>query len=424
MTFRQQPRHLALTLISTLALWGQSKIDLRTQTKSVDFSGASATKPAKMGATLPATCGQGEFFFLSSAPAGQNVFGCASSNTWSQEGGAVPQGSLLPAQLNNMGKLLTTDGTNAVWQSIGGDVSGSPASLTISALRGKAFSTAAPSDGQLLKFNGTTSTWEPTALAGDIQGNPAAVTVKALQGRGLSVAAPADGQVLKFNGTTGFWEAIALGGDLTGVPASLLVSGLQGRVVSNALPSGGQLLGWSAANATWTPTTFQVPPNFGGTFNNVTTFTIPGTQHNLNTANLLVSCYDTASPANLIEPGQVTIDPASFNVTVRFATPQSGKCLVNGSGGVSMGATALTGSATLGFPGINAMSCASELTISVPGARLTDAIAPGWPSLPAGFLGMMRVSANDTVALRLCNFSGVNATPPSLTYSATVVRPF
>lgn len=277
MPFKLQASSLALIAISISALWGQSKIDLRTQAKSVDFSGATATKPAKMGATLPGTCGQGEFFFLSSAPAGQNLFGCSSSNTWSQEGGAVAQGSLLPAQLNNVGKLLTTDGTNPVWQSIGGDLSGAPASLTISSLRGRAFSTAAPSDGQLLKFNGTNSSWEPTALAGDIQGNPAGVTVKGLQGRGVSVAVPADGQLLKFNATTGFWEPIALGGDLSGPPASVVVSRLQGRVVSNALPAGGQLLGWSAATSTWTPTSFQAPSNFGGTFTSVTTFTIPGT---------------------------------------------------------------------------------------------------------------------------------------------------
>ena len=407
-----------------LSLSGQTKVDLRTQSKSVDFSAATATKPARMGATLPATCGQGEFFFLNSATAGQNVYGCAATNTWALEGAAVPQASLLPAQLNNSGKLLSTDGNNPVWQTIGGDVTGTPSAMAVGALRGKALSTAAPADGQVLKFNGTSNVWEPIAFAGDIHGNPATVTVSGLQGRGLAVTAPVNGQLLKFNGTTGFWEPVALGGDVNGAPATLTVSGLQGRGVSTAPPSGGQLLSWSTANSTWTPTTLQVPPNFGGAFTAVTTLSILGTQHNLNTSNLLVNCYDNAAPANLIEPSHVTIDPVTYNVTVTFATPQSGKCLVNGSGGVGMGATSLTGAATLAFPSVASASCSAELTISLPGALPTDGVAPGWPALPAGFLGMARVSANDTIAVRVCNFSGTAAAPPSLSYRATIVRPF
>ena len=424
MKFQARRSYFATFAFCTLPLFGQSKLDLRTQTKSVDFSGATATKPARVGTALPATCGQGEFFFLSSAPAGQNVYGCAAPNVWSLQGAAVAQSSLLPAQLNNVGRLLTTDGANPLWQTVGGDITGPPTSFTVGGLRGKPLSNAAPADGQLLKFNGVTNAWEPIALAGDVRGNPATVTVNGLQGRGISTVAPTNGQLLKFNGTSGFWEPVAIGGDVNGAPATLTVSGLQGRVVSNALPSSGQLLGWSAVNSTWTPTTFQVPPNFGGAFTSITTLTIPGTQHNLNTANLLVNCYDNAAPANLIEPSHVTIDPATYNVTVTFATPQSGKCLLNGSGGVGMGATSLTGSATLAFPVINAASCGAELTIPVLGARSTDGVAEGWPALPAGFIGMARVSANDTVAIRICNFSGANSAPPSLTYSATIVRPF
>jgi hypothetical protein len=35
---------------------GQTLVDLRTQTKSVDFSGATSTKPMQTGSSLPATC--------------------------------------------------------------------------------------------------------------------------------------------------------------------------------------------------------------------------------------------------------------------------------------------------------------------------------------------------------------------------------
>jgi hypothetical protein len=40
-----------------------TQVDLRTQSKSVDFSGANTTKPFKAGTVLPATCSVGEAFF-------------------------------------------------------------------------------------------------------------------------------------------------------------------------------------------------------------------------------------------------------------------------------------------------------------------------------------------------------------------------
>lgn len=72
----------AIALAFAAALSAQTKIDLSTQVKNVDFSGASATKPNRAGASLPATCTQAETFFLTTAPAGQNLYGCPNANTW------------------------------------------------------------------------------------------------------------------------------------------------------------------------------------------------------------------------------------------------------------------------------------------------------------------------------------------------------
>lgn len=73
---------------------GQTQVDLRTQSKSVDFSAASSTKPVTTGTTLPSTCSVGQMFFLSNASAGQNVYGCAVVNTWTlQSGGGGGGGS-------------------------------------------------------------------------------------------------------------------------------------------------------------------------------------------------------------------------------------------------------------------------------------------------------------------------------------------
>ncbi|HZQ51704.1 MAG TPA: hypothetical protein VFB14_05880 [Bryobacteraceae bacterium] len=68
---------------------GQTLINLSTQGRNVDFSGANATKPVQTGSTLPATCSQGQLFFNTSAPAGQNFYGCSANNTWSLQGGSA-----------------------------------------------------------------------------------------------------------------------------------------------------------------------------------------------------------------------------------------------------------------------------------------------------------------------------------------------
>lgn len=71
---------LGLALITSA--WAQTKVDLRSQSKSVDFSEASSTRPFKSGLTLPTVCAVGDMFFKTNAPAGQNLFGCVSPNNW------------------------------------------------------------------------------------------------------------------------------------------------------------------------------------------------------------------------------------------------------------------------------------------------------------------------------------------------------
>jgi len=64
---------------------GQTQIDLQAQSKNVDFTTSPTTRPLKSGVVLPATCTVGEMFFLSSAAAGANLYGCAATNGWTIE---------------------------------------------------------------------------------------------------------------------------------------------------------------------------------------------------------------------------------------------------------------------------------------------------------------------------------------------------
>lgn len=68
-----------------------------------------------VGTSLPATCTVGSLFFKSDATAGQNIYQCASTNTWTPNGGA-PGGSTTQIQRNNAGAFggitgATSDGT-------------------------------------------------------------------------------------------------------------------------------------------------------------------------------------------------------------------------------------------------------------------------------------------------------------------------
>ncbi len=71
-----------LWLVSSISGGGQTLVDVRTQTKNVDFSGAASTIPARSGSTVPATCKLGEMFFNTSNAPGQNLYLCAPANTW------------------------------------------------------------------------------------------------------------------------------------------------------------------------------------------------------------------------------------------------------------------------------------------------------------------------------------------------------
>lgn len=83
--FRKTAR-LAGRIVTLVCLAGpvlcQTQIDLRTQSRNIDFTSAVSTKPFKSGASLPALCATAEVFFNLNAPAGQNLYVCTALNTW------------------------------------------------------------------------------------------------------------------------------------------------------------------------------------------------------------------------------------------------------------------------------------------------------------------------------------------------------
>jgi hypothetical protein len=112
---------ILLMLVCSGSIFSQpTQIDLRLQSKNIDFSNANATKPFKASTGLPGICSIGEMFYKLDAPAGSNLFACTSQNTWTlQQGGGGSSGASMAAQL---GDFLVTR-ASATNLSIGGNCS-------------------------------------------------------------------------------------------------------------------------------------------------------------------------------------------------------------------------------------------------------------------------------------------------------------
>jgi hypothetical protein len=78
---------LGLTQVSA-----QTRINLRTQADTIDFSAATATKPSQTGSALPRSCSVGQTFINTSTQPGLNFYICTSSNTWTVQGDAGSAG--------------------------------------------------------------------------------------------------------------------------------------------------------------------------------------------------------------------------------------------------------------------------------------------------------------------------------------------
>ncbi len=153
---------VVLFAAATIAAMAQTRIDIRTQSKDVDFSAASSTKPSKTGTTLPVTCSVGETYLKTNAAAGKNLYACTQLNTWTVQGVPDPTG--------NADKVLSNDGFTTGWRPLGGDVSGPPDTLAVVRVQGRSVSAAAPLNGQTLVWNATGLQWQPQTISGGTGG--------------------------------------------------------------------------------------------------------------------------------------------------------------------------------------------------------------------------------------------------------------
>jgi hypothetical protein len=198
-------------------------------------------------------------------------------------------------------------------------------------------------------------------------------------------------------------------------------------------------------------------PNYSTSFSAQKTVLVGGATHGLGTSNVVVECYDNGTPARKIEADTITVDPDSLDVQIVFASPQDGRCVINGSGGAAGGGgvsaignlesgvglsmtqaggvtslavdtavipTFLGNSQLLSIGPFLSGGCA-EAVLPINGAAVGDAVASGWPAqLASGLIGTMWVSAANQVSIRLCNISNTPVDALNDFFRATIMRSF
>jgi len=146
-------------------------------------------------------------------------------------------------------------------QSAGGDLSGTYPNPTLAAIQSRAVSASAPSNGQTLVWNGSTSTWTPMiATAGNsdmVDGYHAGNASNMVAVSNGTLCSGLNADQLDGNHSSAFATSShthTVSGDASGtVTGTITVGGLQGRTVNATAPSTGQALTWNGS--AWAPAT-------------------------------------------------------------------------------------------------------------------------------------------------------------------------
>ena len=213
-------------------------------------------------------------------------------------------------------------------------MSGALINATVSKLQNRPMSTTAPSSGQVLAWDG--SQWTPqTVTSGGGGGGSANSVDKTLSNTYTAGAKQTFVPSLATSGIN------ITPGTLPTNPAAGDISLDSGDANKLKVYDGGQ---WN---------TLVTSGSYVANFTAQTLVTVNGTTHRLGTANLNTECYDGANPSARVEPDKIVVDPVTFNVNIYFASAQTGRCMITGSGGVtSSGASGAGMASQLGDLGL------------------------------------------------------------------------
>jgi hypothetical protein len=246
-----------------------------------------------------------------------------------------------------------------------GDVSGTTAASTLSKIGGITITGAPTNTGQALIYNGTSFIWtNPQAAANAIE----------IQGFNVANTAPSGGQGLFWNATTSQYEpgvatvapsAVPLTGDVTGTAAASVVGKIQGIAVKSGTPTDGQSLVYSGTDSKWEATSPVVPTHrvswqFADTVNTLTTTSGSAPNLAVNTgasswAIQSVYCISDDSSATTFQltTSGTNIGTASFS------------CTSTGSSSTSLAVTSVGSGATISQSIISPSAALHHMTVVV-----------------------------------------------------------
>lgn len=436
---------VVMVMLASWSAAAQTQIDLRTQAKSVDFSGANSTKTLKTGTALPPTCVVGEVFFNTSAPAGANIYACTAANTWSVQGATGTPGAL---QVENYGSLVGARGAlnvipgaglTTVMTDTGSQINvqlalDSAVEETQPNEQSGAALLCASSGGQSSNYqcamsptlgsysSGMLLHWMP-----DVNGAGGATT--------LNIDTLGAVPVKMQDGVTNPSSTDLAGGRLY----SIWYDGASFRMASSQasfsytpenVANKGQANGYAGLDVTGKVPASQLPattslaiqsasltftPIFDGDCQDQT-FTFTG----VGSSTQLVAGLPSSLPAGV---DAVMFANAANSVDVRLCN-HSG--ITQNMGAYTFSAKtpgyALTASAALTFSPIVDGACGSQV-LTLTGANPGDPVAAGFPAaMGAGLTGNMTVSSGNTVSVLLCNYSGASWNGSAQTFVATIVK--
>jgi hypothetical protein len=423
-------------------------------------SGASAWQPGTVsgsgavgsvfGRTGAVTAQSGDYSFGQiSGTIGSSQFPAAGGDL----SGNLTAATVVGIQSRAVSNTAPANGQTLVWNSgvsawQPGTISGGGAVNSVFGRTGSV--TAQTGDYGFGQISGTVASGQLPGAGGDLGGTLTAATVEAIQGQPVSTTLPSNGQALVWNSSAGAWQAANVSGS-GGVTMTYQLQDLAAVLTSSTVLTIGAGCGpTSPCNVRFGYEVYSITNSATATISGTgigTAYIYIGNSGTLMVGhNLTVACSAgctqqsgiTSFPPNVLPIYIWTATNGTWDTTGGHDQRAflSSKTLAGGSGIIVTEApgqsslavdngvipTYLMNSATLNFPSISTGACAAVQTLTVTGANPGDAVAPGWPALPSGLLGIMLVSATNTVSIQLCNFSGSGVTPPSATYRATIVR--
>ena len=368
----------------------QTALDLKTQSKNVDFGNQEFTKPNKTGSALPATCRQGETFFLTTAEQGKNLHGCAAANQWKVlgDGGGAP-----PYALQFTGETLKT-ATAAEHGFITNRLASACYGSSGSRVEGYRLSVDAVTLAVTVEF--------PVGFQG----------VCVLQGSGPGGTGTGDGA------PTG-----PAGGDLAGTYPDpvLAVSG----VAAGVYGSGTQVPQITVDAKGRVTSAQQVAVSVSGEATSVS---------NSGTGAKVLKTGTNVAARTIVGGLNVSVAESTDEIRIDANVPSA---LVTVSAGLTgAGSEAdpvrvnpatvpsyLTATATLSFLSFGDAGGCEDQSVSVPGAAAGDAVSVGLPDMPAGLTLSAAWAVADAAVVRLCRPGGT-ATVTELTFRVWVNRLF